>query len=271
MIKIKSFLKKILIKLGINAQIISSNKDLSLLVARFKENYKPLNLIRIGAMSDGGYLVPNILDNIKYCFSAGIGNISSFEKELSKKYLIKSFMSDGSINEPPEVDENFFFIKKFISSRTKDEYITLSDWLINSIGKDKKTNDNKILQMDIEGSEYEVLTYESAETLGLFSIIIIEFHELQNLANRNFLKMFSGNLEKIYKYFSICHVHPNNNCGVIKIGGIEVPGAIEVTFVRNDLIKKENLLSEIVLPHQLDCKTIKNIKEIKMPEIWWKK
>ncbi len=254
-----------------NVQIISSNKDLIFLVARFKENYKSLNLIRIGSMSDGGYLVPNMLGNIKYCFSAGIGNICSFEKELSKKYQIKSFMSDGSINELPEDDENFFFQKKFISSITKNEYITLSDWMLNSIGKDKEVNDDKILQMDIEGSEYEVLTYESAETLGLFSIIIIEFHELQNLANRNFLKMLSGNLEKIYKYFSICHVHPNNYCGVYKIGEIEVPGAIEVTFVRNDLIKKENLLSEIVLPHQLDCKTVKNIKDIKMPKIWWKK
>jgi hypothetical protein len=143
--------------------------------------------------------------------------------------------------------------------------------MFDSIGKYKMINDGKILQMDIEGSEYEVLTYESEETLRLFSIIIIEFHELQNLANRNFLKMLSGNFEKIYKYFSICHVHPNNYCGVHKIGKIEVPGAIEVTFVRNDLIKKENLLTKIVLPHHLDCKTVKNIKDIKMPEIWWKK
>ena len=55
------------------------------------------NLIRIGSNSDGGYLVPNILDNISYCFSPGVGKLTKFEDHLLK-YKIKSFLADGQVN-----------------------------------------------------------------------------------------------------------------------------------------------------------------------------
>ena len=42
-----------------------------------------INLQRIGDENDGGYLVPNILSNIKYCFSAGVGHTNKFETELN--------------------------------------------------------------------------------------------------------------------------------------------------------------------------------------------
>lgn len=40
--------------------------------------------------------------------------------------------------------------------------------------------------MDIEGAEYEVLTYESADTLAKFSVIIIGSHDFQNIAKIRF-------------------------------------------------------------------------------------
>ena len=46
-----------------------------------------INHIRIGGKNDGGYLVPEDLDEVKYCFSPGVGNISFFENELSKKNI----------------------------------------------------------------------------------------------------------------------------------------------------------------------------------------
>ena len=71
-----------------------------------------------------------------------------------------------------------------------------------------------ILQMDIEGAEYDVLTFESTATLGRFSAMIIEFHGLEQFFDRRFLHTTSIIFEKLYRNFSICHVHPNNNCGV---------------------------------------------------------
>ena len=91
---IRLLLKQILFKLGLNVEKISNQNDIEFFISKFKENYKSTKLVRIGGDGDGGYLLPNILEKIKFCFSAGVGNVSNFEKELSQKYQIKSFMID---------------------------------------------------------------------------------------------------------------------------------------------------------------------------------
>ena len=79
----------------------------------FFNSIKPIDiqegLIRIGGNNDGGYLVPNVLEGIKYCFSPGVDDNVSFEKELSENYSIKSFMCDLSINSLPIEDPSFKF------------------------------------------------------------------------------------------------------------------------------------------------------------------
>ena len=266
---IKLIIKQTLYNLGLNVETFSSKEDIENFIEEFKNNYQSVDLIRVGGKGDGGYLLPDILKEMKYCFSAGVGDISKFEKELSQKYNIKSFMADASVKSPPEDDKNFIFIKKFLGSKTNNNFISLEEWVSQSI----KTNqdDNKILQMDIEGSEFEVLTYASADSLSKFSLMIIEFHGLQNLCNRFFLKMIKANFQKIYSHFSICHVHPNNYSGIYNIGPIKIPSSIEVTFVRKDLVEKIKSNSKISLPHVLDQKTVDDIPDINMPKIWWKK
>lgn len=264
---IKLFIKNFLFKIGLSIEKISKKNDLKEFINQFKKNYVSTHLIRIGGDGDGGYLVPNIFEHINYCFSAGVGDISKFEKELSEKYKIKSFLADASINSPAENDKNFFFTKKFLGSRSYDNFISLGDWISQSI-KDK--NKKKILQMDIEGSEYEVLSFESSESLSQFSLMVIEFHNLYNLSNRNFLRMITAVFQKIYKNFSICHVHPNNYSGIYNLNGLMIPGSIEVTFVRNDFLYQIKSNTKITLPHLLDKKTVEYIPEINMPEIWWK-
>ena len=197
---IKLFLKKLFFRLGFNVEKISNHKDIELFISQFRKNYKSTELIRIGGNSDGGYLLPNILENIKYCFSAGVGNVSTFEKELSQNYQIKSFMADASVQSPPMNDDNFLFTPKFLGSKTKDTFITLSDWILESLDGDTAS---KILQMDIEGSEYDVLTLESAEALAQFDSMIIEFHGLHNIFQRDFFRMVSAIFEKIFINFSI--------------------------------------------------------------------
>ena len=266
--KIISILKKQFFNFGFNLERNTEVDDIKKFISKFKKNYIFSDLIRVGGDSDGGYLLPNILDNINSCFSAGVGDISKFEKDLSDNYKIKSYMIDGSVDSPPYKDKNFFFLKKFLSSETKENLITLSDWILKN---DIKKNINSILQMDIEGSEYEVLTYESSDLLANFSILIIEFHKLENISNPIFYKMINAIFDKIYKNFKICHVHPNNFSGVYKFKNIEIPSSIEITFVRNDLVHIEKSKEDISLPHDLDQKNIQNIPDINMPEIWWKK
>lgn len=246
---------------------VNDRKELRRFLARIRDKYVSCELIRIGGDRDGGYLLPNNFNDISYCFSPGVDYVARFESELSKTYNIKSFMADASVDGSPIEDENLIFTPKFLGSRTEGQFITLSDWIEQSIGNDRK---NRILQMDIEGAEYEVLTFETSETLSQFSMMVIEFHGLPRLFDGDFLGIWNAIMEKIYANFSICHIHPNNCCGTVTRDGIEIPRVAEFTFIRNDLI--ENNLSEhaIRLPHSLDRPNVQGKPDITMPEIWWK-
>ena len=127
-----------------------------------------------------------------------------------------------------------------------------------------------ILQMDIEGGEYDVLTFESTATLSRFSAMIIEFHFLERLFESNYLYMISILFEKLYRHFSICHVHPNNCCGFTSLNGIDMPNVIEVTFLRHDLVDQFKSASALSLPHRLDRRNVSHQADIDIPEIWWK-
>lgn len=262
-----SMLRQGLFKQHYWVEKLNSNLELENFLKRFREHYISCDLVRTGGDGDGGYLHPDILKDVSYCFSPGVDYTANFEKELSQKFNIKSFMADASVKRPPILDENFEFIGKFLGAKTEGDFITLSDWIKQC---DLREPGARILQMDIEGGEYEVLIYEDVDVIASFSCIIIEFHGLQKLFERDFLKMVSAVFEKIYKHFSICHVHPNNCCGIASLDGIDIPRIIEVTFIRNDLVDNLCNAAPISLPNLLDQKNVNVNKDILMPEVWWK-
>ena len=247
---------------------LNSKVELHEFLEQFRSNYISCDLIRIGGEGDGGYLIPNVFDKISYCFSPGVDYTANFEKELSEKFGIKSFMADASVEKAPLADKNFDVIPKFLGAHSRKNFITLSDWISQN---NLESCTNLLLQMDIEGGEYDVLIYENSQTLASFSAMVIEFHNLQKLFTNDFLKMVSAIFEKIYKNFSICHVHPNNYCGIASLDGIEVPRVIEVTFIRNDLVDEFNNGDRVALPHPLDSKNVDKHDDISMPSQWWNK
>ena len=264
---IKARIGRIAYKFNTLIEDLVSNNALEIFFSKFRKNYISCDLIRVGDRSgDGGYLMPNILNEVSYCFSPGVDNTASFEKELSEKYNIKSFMADASVKGPPFQNKNFEFTPKFLKTENNNKTITLSNWIKNSIGNDKA---NKILQMDIEGGEYDVLLYEGPETFASFQVMIIEFHDVHKIFHRDFFKIFSNILDKIYKNFSICHVHPNNCCGKLNLNNISIPAVMEMTFIRNDLGSKYQNSNKIVLPHNLDRKNVLKNKEIILSQIWY--
>lgn len=241
-------------------------KDVRAFIERFRTHYINTNLIRIGGNGDGGYLLPDILDRVSHCFSPGVSRVADFEADLSQNYGIKSFLADASVQEAPTHDPNFTFAPKFLGSRTEGQFVTLSDWMAESL--DGSENE-LILQMDIEGGEFDVLTTEDASTLARFSVAIIEFHRMERLFESHFLRTVSAMFDKLYQNFSICHAHPNNCCGVKAINGIDIPSVFEVTFLRNDLVDPLRSDQPVHLPHPLDKKNVLTKDDIEMPRPWW--
>jgi len=258
-IKILKYVNRILYLFNLNLDLSIKKEKLKKILFKLKPFYLGYDLIRIGSNNDGGYLLPDILDQIKVCFSPGTGNNINFEKDLIKRG-IKTYLADGTINESRMQLKDFNFIKKNISSFESCKTITLENW----VNSQNISSNDMLLQMDIESSEYEVLHSTPEETLKKFKVIIIEFHYIEKISNIYFYQNFNNVLDKLLLNFEICHIHPNNCQGTYSLHGIELPTAIEVTFLRKDLCK--NKVPVTNLPHELDQKNITILDDVFLPK-----
>ena len=66
-----------------------------------------------------------------------------------------------------------------------------------SFNRDKKND--LIIQMDVEGSEWNVLNQTSNNILKDFRIMVVEFHYLDEVSSKFILQKFSDTLKKNFK------------------------------------------------------------------------
>ena len=257
-----NFKKKLRLNLLNRIYSKPAKEDLLYLISRLQPVETDRELIRIGGESDGGYLVPNDLGGIEACFSPGVGGKSKFELDCADVGM-KIFMADASVEAPAILDPRFNFEKKFIGRYSKKNFITLENW-VNSAEIGEKAD--LLLQMDIEGFEYEVLNATSLQILKRFRIIIVEFHLLDNLGMPWYYHRTKKAFEKLLVNHTCVHIHPNNSCGISKILGVEVPGIAEFTFLRNDRIQEKRQVKSF--PHPLDRDSV-NAESVNLPEIWY--
>jgi hypothetical protein len=182
-----SFITNILSYLNINISKSTKKIEVVNLISSLYPIKTEHKLIRIGSKGDGGYLLPDDLKNISALFSPGVDQTSEFERHCLT-FGMKIFMADKSVDKPNlNLDENqYSFIKKFVSCYSSNDFITMDGW-VNSTNLDKQSE--LMLQMDIEGSEYECIVNMSDSLMARFRIIVIEFHNLQDLWS---FKIFSN-------------------------------------------------------------------------------
>ncbi|CUH49951.1 FkbM family methyltransferase [Ruegeria atlantica] len=219
-------------------------------------------LIRVGDFGDGGYLLPNDLEDIVACFSPGVSQQSSFEMDLAK-HGIPSFMADGSVDEPMLNIPDSVFIKKHLAARTGPEVISLEDW----IKQFAPPEGDMILQMDIEGAEYPVLSTLSSEFLSRFRIIVLELHRIPSILMKPgaFKRAYTA-LYALKEGFVCAHIHPNNASGTVEVEGETFPRVIEATFVRQDRVKQSVPATEF--PHALDRRHRPKGPALNLPKEW---
>jgi hypothetical protein len=263
-LRMKNKLRKSLELVGINLARNSHSLGLTPyltfmeLLLKFKPKYNGWDLIRIGAENDGGYLIPNDLENLKFCFSPGSDLLWQFEEDLADNFGIKSYICDSADKKPANLSNLQEFTVGWLGpATTSNGFISLSDW-VTSTGLE---TEDKILQIDIEGSEYLTLLALPDHLLETFRIIVIELHFLEALKNRwAFELVYKPFFEKIFSIYDVVHTHPNNCCGTFKYGNIEFPRLIEVTLHRKNRAK--SILTETSLPHTLDSPCV-----LKNPEL----
>lgn len=258
----KSFKKKIKSILYRFLYPDPSIKQILNLIASIRPVETEIGLVRLGGDNDGGYLVPQDLDQLEACFSPGVGKLVNFERDCAALGM-KVFMADASVEDPMGKDPDFNFMKKFLGGETKDHLITLEDWMELVNVSDQA---DLLLQMDIEGAEYNVINSTAYKTLNQFRIIIIEFHELQKLWDGDYYHRARKTFRKLLKSHACVHIHPNNCCGININNGIEIPVVAEFTFLRKDRFKKQRNVS--FFPHPLDQDNVDK-ESIILPRIWY--
>ena len=261
----KDFFKFLFSLLGINIGYSVSKVDIVLFIKDLWPQKTNFELIRLGPDTDGGYLVPDDLENIEACFSPGVDLISDFEMECYNRGM-QLFLADKSVDKPnlKIADKEYHFTKKFIGTINNEDLITIDNW-ISSANIDSSSD--LLLQMDIEGNEYSSLLTISNELMKRFRIIVIEFHDLNKIWNKEFFRLAQSVFLKILDTHVCVHIHPNNCCGTDVQKGIEIPKVAEFTFLRKDRITSLN--NSTKFPHKYDFDNTE-AKSIDLPKIWYK-
>ena len=208
------------------------------------------SLMRIGPKTDGGYIVDKrILGKTNILVTCGLNddwkfeknfkkinkvcNIEAYDHTIDKDFWYKRFRKDivhffllkklrlyKIIKIFDYLDYKIFFknknkhfLKKVVQKAEKDNEISLSDLLSN--------DDGIFLKIDIEGSEYDMLSDIIEKSEKLVSLII-EFHNIKNNLNKiqNFITE--------NKNLKLIHIHANNFKEIDSNGN---PNNIELTFV----------------------------------------
>ncbi|NEQ67493.1 MAG: FkbM family methyltransferase [Symploca sp. SIO2D2] len=245
---------------------MTEKSELQLLLKKLYPIASDKELVRLGPKQDGGYLVPNDFLGIKACFSPGVADSSGFEKDCADLGM-KVFLADKSVEGPAEANMLFYFTKKFIGTTSNEEFMTLDDWVTLSL---PGNNSDLLLQIDIEGGEYEVFVSTPEALMQRFRIIVAEFHFLDQLWHKAFFAGAKLVFDKILRTHACMHIHPNNFCSPIEKDGLIIPPVMEFTFLRNDRINKYNSSYQRVFPSPLDYDNFNTYPPLILPQCWYK-
>jgi len=202
-------------------------------------------LIRYGFNGDGGYLIPAIPVNWDGIVSPGVGGSIEFEKSLASSST-KVILIDGTVECPEDLPSNFYFYSKMLASHSRNTTeITLAQ-ILEKHNLKKKSN---LLQMDIEGFEWEILPNVIDSDLLEFQIFIVEFHFSDLLLNAANLFSKEKIIKQLLESYFVCHFHINNAGGFFFFNGKRYPKVLEVTWLRRDIFTKGKPAN---IPHTLD-------------------
>ena len=222
-----SFHRKYLVDRDTDKQIIQ--KRILLFLKKIKESMVLTeNLIRLGSANDGGYVMYSKLWKDTSVISCGIGGNASFDFAVSG--LVKSvFMFDHTIEEMQDLKPNMHFRKIGLGVVSEKSFISIPD--IASNYDIKKC----ILKIDIEGMEWAIFDSLNLDFLKLFDQIIVEFHNLFEIASDIKGDLYLNVLDKLISGFNIINVHPNNWGEFRILCGVPFVDTLEVTFLNKEI------------------------------------
>lgn len=263
----KASLKYLLLVLGVwHLKTIFFRKDkFGSSVSELFLNLRPIKtefeLVRQGGIADGSYLVPDSPVDYQGVVSPGVGQTFEFEKDIVDEST-KVVLVDGTIEKPRSLPTNFIFRKEMLTDQTNlsSGEVMLSDLIFQEF----PNSSSLVLSMDIESSEYRVLSTASIATLSRFSLLVIEFHQLQKVfVSKSNNAELTNVFDKLKSEFCLIHSHPNNAGGFFLYRFRKFPKVIETTWIHKGLVKHNFGFAKI--PNRLDCSNESLIADLDFP------
>mgnify|MGYP001269606679 CR=1 FL=1 len=226
----------------------------------FLKPIKTPNLIRFGGKLDGGYVVDfEIIKKCNNLITLGLGPNWSFELDyLSKNKKNKVHIYDHTVSSYPYIKaigkyfrrlitfrttfegfttrvKNFYNYKKFLYSKNVNFFKEkIAHTIKNKIDTDIEkvfsrinSQEEVVLKIDIEGSEYEVVD-QILKYSNRIQMLIFEFHWIDKKE-----EIFLESIKKLKDYFEIIHIHGNNHYPKLNSG---LPIILEITFLNKKYI-----------------------------------
>ena len=191
-----------------------------------KKKVVGFDLIRVGGIGDGGYVMVNNFNMIEGVLSLGVGPDVSWDLDLSKNVPLIHFY-DHTVESLPAVVPNSKWYKEKIVAHSNTSGTTLEQ-AVNRL-----PNSNElILKCDIEDDEWEILAECSSAVLEKFDQIVIEFHWIVNKIFNHKYDLMISVLEKLATSHSVVNIHANNSAEFVIVANCPVPEVLEISYVR---------------------------------------
>ena len=189
-----------------------------------------IELLRFGGDSDGSYIVPLLDFGYDGVVSPGVGQSFEFEKAIAGNDC-RVVLIDGTVDQPQNLPPGFVFLQKMLGSSTNPERNQIS--IKEVTNQYFPTSRSLVLQMDIEGGEYEVLNSINEDDLIPFATILVEFHHLHKLyEGLSWNSEIKRAIQIFDRDFILIHTHPNNAGGFFLWKFRKLPKVVEISFVR---------------------------------------
>ena len=179
--------------------------------------------VRVGGNEDGGYVcLETSLSKGMDVLSFGVGPVISFEKDLLKNYDATVTCYDESVEIPMTTLNRYSkltYVKEFL---TKDNVNAIFDEYEYPV----------LVQMDIEGCEFDFFENITPENMEKIETLILELHFEWPLKIDK--QRILDCLERLNETHVCYHLHGNNNLYKV-VKGTEVPIALEASYIKKDL------------------------------------
>jgi len=201
--------------LALAAEHKSVSNETNALLRSFRPCAKCKQHKRYGESNDGGYVMCDDdmqLGQLKAAYSYGINGFDGWANAISEKFRIPVFEYDCTNPKQPSKCPScdLRFNLECISSNSakpQGKYGTLSQHFQRN-GHQGAAEASLLLKIDVEGAEWPVFAEEPPENLKKFREIIVEYHNLDQVAQHPlFLRAVSNVLRA---GFVVEHIHGNN-------------------------------------------------------------